>query len=140
MENKITIGDLLDSHASFDAIYLAKQIAYSKSLDMLVGASGDFIDIGAESIENQFDCEGMLLYLRSNTFSDFRYPVGIMGMANSSSAELLAKVMPFLQNLKLLLSKYHGCLHFVVCDGHKSHFKVYYVYQLFLLPSTRSVP
>jgi len=100
-------------------------MTYSKALDMLVGATGSFTDISADkSIESQMDCEGMLIYFRSMTHGDFRFPVGIIDLANNTSKHLMDTLKPFLENLNKTLRKHGDRLIMCICDGHRSHIKV----------------
>ena len=111
-------------HVSFDGVYLTKGLVFSKEEDLLVGPAGSFIDLTSDSILNQFDAEGVLLYLRSNTHSDFRFPVGIFALSSTSADDIQAAIQPLIEDIQRKISKYGGVLRATVCDGHASHQKV----------------
>ena len=92
---------------------------FNKSDDSFVGPAGQYIDLTAESILGQFDRDGMLIYLRSNTHSDFRFPIGIVSLPTSSAEAIQEALQPLILDLKKKLEKQGGCLRFTVCDGHR---------------------
>ena len=116
-----TLKVLLQVHVSFDGVYLAKGLVFSKEQDMFVGPAGEFIDLNSDSILDQFDKEGMLVYLRSNTHSDFRFPIGIFALPKSSAETIQKSLQPLIEDLREKLLKYGGVLRATVCDGHASH-------------------
>lgn len=70
---------------AFDGVSLTKDFVFVKSTNQLIGLRSAFINIKTEEILKQLDSEAILIAVRSLTFSDWRFPLGIIGISTSSA-------------------------------------------------------
>lgn len=112
-----------DMHASFDAIYLIQDAVYLKHKNKWLGFRSNFIDL-TKPLSKQLDNEGFLISVRSNAFSNFRFPIAIYGMCGETGDQVKEALFPLIEDFNSYLKKLGGKIHFVVCDAAHSHNKV----------------
>ena len=111
---------LWDFHASFDGGTVQKGMFINKATDKLDGAGH-----GVEEIEvgdySKLVREAVLLVVRSNTFSDFRFPLCVFGVENMTLPCFAPLIKKAVRSIKKIIDDHNGVLRFLVCDSHHSH-------------------
>jgi len=111
---------LWDCQASFDGGTVEKGMFINKATDKLDGAAH-----GVEEIEvgdyDKLVKEAVLLVVRSNTFSDFRFPLCVFGVENMTVPCFAPLLKQSVRSIKKIMDDHNGKLRFLVCDSHQSH-------------------
>ena len=111
---------LWDFHISFDGGTVEKGIFINKATDILDG-----IAHGVETVkigdQTKLVKEAMLLVIRSNTFSDFRFPLSVFGVESMVLPIFAPLIKKSVRSIKKYLMERNGVLRFLVCDSHSSH-------------------
>lgn len=113
---------LWDFHGSFDGGSLERGIFINKTNDVIDGAAHgtEKIKIGDTS---KLVSEAILFVLRSNTYSDFRFPLCVFGVEKMTSAAFAPLLKRSVRSIKNYIEERNGVLRFLVCDSHQSHDK-----------------
>jgi len=111
---------LWDFHASFDGGSVEKGLFINKSTDVLEGAGH-----GVENIKigdtTKLVKEAVLVVLRSNTFSDFRFPLCVFGIEKMDIPTFAPLIKRCIRSVKKYIVERKGLFRFLVCDGHSTH-------------------
>ena len=114
---------LLDCHLSYDACNVKQGLIYMKSSGTFLGMVADVLDF-RKNIGSQLIQKGFLISLRSNPYSNFRFPLIITGVQTETSESIMEALMPLMTSISEYINSFAGKIHFAVCDGAPAHYQV----------------
>eukprot|EP01104_Vermistella_antarctica_P008008 TRINITY_DN198_c0_g1_i1.p1 TRINITY_DN198_c0_g1~~TRINITY_DN198_c0_g1_i1.p1 ORF type:complete len:1241 (-),score=189.78 TRINITY_DN198_c0_g1_i1:51-3773(-) len=125
--DKQHLDALTDVQLAFDEVKLQGHFVWDQRSEQIIGAAHDIEEIDPTKADDQVARFATLVTLRSIPYSNFRYPLGIVGTRKEKAPAIRKKLDKILSTIETHRDKHMEpvtvTVKLVVCDGDSTHAK-----------------